>query len=108
MTISVVTLTVLLLSGIVYDIVNQPPPAVYYGNRFYFLYPALNEQFWFDTVVAGVLYAVGFIGLIAIYQSTRHAHNPRQAYMTMVVGATLLLIGYLFLEYFIRLKMMGG
>ena len=98
---------ILLLSGIVYDVVNLPLPAVYVSNRFYFLYPQLNEQFWFDTVVSGILYVTGFIGLIAIIQSARHAYSPRQAYMTMMVGAALLLIAYLFLEYFIRLKASG-
>jgi OST3 / OST6 family, transporter family len=104
----VVGVTVLLLSGIVYDIVNKPLPAVYYSNKFYFLYPSLSEQFVFDTVVSGILYAVGFVGLLSIYQSARHAYSPRQAYMTMIVGATLLLIAYLFLEYFVHLKIIGG
>ncbi len=106
-TIIIMSGSVLLLGGIVYDIVNQPLPAVYVNNRFYFLYPQLNEQFVFDTVVSGILYVAGFIGLLAIYQSARHAYNPRQAYMTMIVGATLLLISYIFLEYFIRLKASG-
>jgi hypothetical protein len=106
-TIIIMSGSVLLLGGIVYDVVNQPLPAVYVNNRFYFLYPQLNEQFIFDTVVSGILYVAGFIGLIAIYQSARHAYNPRQAYMTMIVGATLLLISYIFLEYFIRLKASG-
>ncbi len=99
--------SVLLLGGIVYDIVNQPLPAIYVNNRFYFLYPQLNEQFVFDTVVSGILYVAGFIGLLAIFQSARHAYSPRQAYMTLIVGATLLLISYIFLEYFIRLKASG-
>ncbi len=106
-TIIIMSGSVLLLGGIVYDAVNRPLPAVYVNNRFYFLYPQLNEQFVFDTVVSGILYVAGFIGLIAIYQSARHAYNPRQAYMTMIVGATLLLISYIFLEYFIRLKASG-
>ena len=108
--ISIVVLggSILLLGGIVYDVVNAPLPAVYYNNRFYFLYPSLSEQFVFDTVISGILYAVGFIGLLAVYQSAKHAYNPRQAYMTMIVGATLLFIAYLFLEYFVHLKLTGG
>jgi hypothetical protein len=99
---------ILLFSGLIYDIVNTPLPAVYYNSRFYFLYPQLSEQFVFDTVVAGILYAVGFIGLLVIYQSSRHAYSQRNAYMNMIVGATLLFIAYLFLEYFIQLKLSGG
>lgn len=99
--------SILLLGGIVYDVVNQPLPAVYVNNRFYFLYPQLSEQFLFDTVISGILYAAGFIGLLGIYQSARHVYSPRSAYMTMIVGGTLLLISYIFLEYFIRLKASG-
>lgn len=103
----ILSASILLFGGIVYDVVNQPLPAVYVNNRFYFLYPQISEQFLFDTVVSGILYATGFVGLLAIYQSARHTYNPRSAYMTMIVGSTLLLISYIFLEYFIRLKASG-
>jgi len=107
-TIVVLGVAIFLFAGGLYDIINQPLPAVYYNSRFYFLYPSLSEQFVFDTVVSGILYALGFVGLLAIYQSSRHAYNQRQAYMTMIIGATLLLIAYLFIEYFIRLKISGA
>jgi hypothetical protein len=96
-----------LFAGGVYDIIKQPLPAVYYNQKFYFLYPALSEQFLFDTVISGILYIVGFAGLLTIYQSARHAYSPRQAYMSMVIGVAFLFIAYLFLEYFVRIKMSG-
>jgi hypothetical protein len=102
----VIGVSILLLGGLVYDIVNQPYPAIYYNSRFYFMYPSLSEQFVFDTVISGILYAIGFIGLYAIYHSAKSVYAPRQAYMTMIVGASLLAIAYLFLEYFVYLK--GG
>jgi hypothetical protein len=108
MALAVLITAILLCSGTVYDIVQRPLPAVYYNNRFYFLYPSLSEQFVFDTVVSSILYLLGFIGLYAMYTSSRHANNPRSAYMTMIVGATLMFIAYLFIEYFIRLKMTGA
>lgn len=107
-TVVVMGTALFLLGGGLYDIINQPLPAVYYNSRFYFLYPSVSEQFIFDTVVSVMLYLVGFVGLLTLYQSSRHAYNPRQAYMTMIIGATLLLIAYLFLEYFIHLKLIGG
>jgi hypothetical protein len=107
-TIVVMGVAVFLLGGGLYDIINQPLPAVYYNSRFYFLYPSLSEQFIFDTVISVTLYILGFIGLLMLYQSSRHAYSPRQAYMTMVIGATLLLLAYIFIEYFIHLKLVGG
>ena len=91
-----------------YTIITQPLPAVYYGQRFYFLYPELSSQFISDTVIAAMLYAIGFIGLLAIYQSTKYAYKPRQAYIMLVVGVTLLLLAYIFLEDSILIKLGGG
>jgi hypothetical protein len=97
-----------LLGGGLYDIIEQPYPSYYNGAKFFFLYPSLSDQFLFDTVLSVIVYAVGFIGLLSIYQSSRHAYNRRQAYMTMILGVTLLIISYLFLEYFVYFKLHPG
>ncbi len=109
----IITLVILgtsffLLSGGLYDIIVQPLPSYYNGQQFFFLYPGISDQFLFDTVLAGIVYIVGFIGMLAIYQSSRHAYNRRQAYMVMIIGVTLLIISYLFLEYFIYFKLHPG
>ena len=85
----------------------QPLPSIYYNSKFYFLYPELSQQFLFDTVIAGVLYVVGFIGLLSIYQSSKHAYNPRQAYMTMIIGQHFNHSIHI-PKYFIRLKLSGA
>lgn len=107
-TIAILGFAIFLFGGGLYDIIVQPLPSVYYNSKFYFLYPELTQQFLFDTVLSAMLYVIGFIGLLSIYQSSKHAYNPRQAYMTMLIGATLLVIAYIFLEYFIRLKLYSG
>ncbi len=109
----IIGVSVLLFSGIVYNIVNQPLIVFSTQDRFYFFYTSifgssgLSEQFVFDTVIAATLYATGFIGLLALYQSSRHAYNPRQAYMVLIIGVALVFISYLFLEYVIFVKMTG-
>ncbi len=99
-----------LFGGGVYTLINYQTiqPAAYYQKQFYFVSPYLGEQFISDTVVSAVLYAMGFIGVLAIYQSTKYAYKPRQAYMTLVIGATLLLLSYLFLENIVAWKMSFG
>ena len=52
-----------------------------------------------------MLYAIGFVGLLAVYQSTKYAYKPRQAYMTLIIGVTLLLLAYIFLEDAILIKL---
>jgi hypothetical protein len=97
---------IFLFGGGLYDIIVQPMASFYTQNKFYFLYPDLGSQFLFDTVLSAMLYVLGLIGLLSIYQSSRHAYNPRSAYMQMILGVTLLLISYILLEYFIHLKLL--
>jgi NO-binding membrane sensor protein with MHYT domain len=88
----VIGYAVFLFSGGLYTIISEP-------------YPELGQQFVSDTVIALTLYAMGFSGLLAIYQSTKYAYKPRQAYMMLVIGVTLLLLAYIFLESSIAIKL---
>jgi hypothetical protein len=98
---------VFLFGGGLYTIIIQPLPSAYVNNRFYFLYPNLGEQFVSDTVISVILYAMGLVGLLAIYQSTKYAYKPRQAYMMLVIGVMLLFLAYIFLEDSIDIKLGG-
>lgn len=102
-----IAVAVFLLGGGLYNIIMKPYPAVYYGGRFIFLYPQLSEQFVTDSLVAMILYSLGIVGLIAMYQSTKYAYRPRQAYMTFLVGFILLMLAYIFLEATIQIKLAG-
>ena len=80
-------------------------PSAYYNGKFYFLIPKSSvHQFISDTLISVILYALGFVGLLMIYQSTKSAYKPRQAYMMLVIGVTLLLLSYIFLEGAISLQ----
>ena len=101
----VISYAVFLFGGGLYTVISSPLPAYYTGKGFIFLYPELGSQFVSDTVIAVMLYAIGFIGLLAIYQSTKYAYKPRQAYMMLVIGVSLLLLAYIFLEDAILIKL---
>ncbi len=107
----IIAYAIFLFGGGIYTIVAQPLVYAYYGNNFYFIYSrlltgsnALGEQFGAETIISNALYAMGFVGLLAIYQSTKYAYKPRQAYMMLVVGVSLLLLAYIFLEFVIDAK----
>jgi hypothetical protein len=51
-----------------------------------------------------MLYGFGVIGLITVYQSTKYAYKPRQAYLWFLVGLILVLLAYVLLEVTIRGK----
>lgn len=103
-----VAYTVFILGGGLYTIINRPLPSAYVNGNFYFLYPSISSQFVSDTLISAFLYALGFLGLLMIYQSTKSAYNPRQAYMILIIGVTFVLISYVFLEAAIAYKTSGG
>ena len=97
-----------IFGGGLYTLIERPVPSAYVNGNFYFLYPSLSSQFISDTVISVILYGFGFLGLFVIYQSTKSAYNPRQAYMMLVIGVAFLLISYIFLESAIAFKSTGG
>jgi hypothetical protein len=97
---------IFLFGGGLFTLIEKPLPAYYSGSTFYFLYPDISNQFIGDTIISVFLYAMGFIGLLAIYRSSKSAYKPRQAYMLLIVGVTLVALSYLFLESAINIK--GG
>ncbi len=102
-----IAIAVFLFGGGLYTIIMKPLPSVYYGGRILFLYPQLSEQFLADSVIAMVLYSLGIVGLILMYQSTKYAYKPRQAYMMFVISTVLLFIAYILLEATINIKLGG-
>jgi len=107
-TIVAIAYCVFLFGGGLYTLITLPPPSAYVNGVFYFLYPSLTSQFVSDTIIAALLYGFGFLGLFVIYQSTKSAYNPRQAYMLLIIGVTFLLLSYIFLEAAIAFKASGG
>jgi len=108
LTIIGVAYSVFLFSGGLYMLITHPAPAYLGQSVIYFLYPSTSGQFVSDTIIAGILYALGFVGLLAIYQSTKSAYKPRQAYMLLIIGVTFLLLSYIFLEGAISFKEHAG
>jgi hypothetical protein len=98
LTVITIGLAIFLFGGGIYNLIVRPYPAVYYGGRFVLVDPRLSEQFIADSIVATILYVFGTVGLLMIYQSTKYAYKPRQAYMMFIVGVTLLLLAYISLE----------
>jgi len=98
---------VFLFGGGLYTLIQKPAAAYLGSSQIYFLYPSVSGQFISDTIIACILYALGLVGLFAIYQSTKSAYNPRQAYILLIVGVAFLLLSYIFLEGAISFKESG-
>jgi hypothetical protein len=95
-----IIVTILLISGTIFSLTPNSAGAIgYYSNKFIWFYPDLAGQYVSENMITAFMYAIGFAGLLTIYQSTKSAYKPRQAYMMIVVGIALLLISYVVLEY---------
>ena len=102
LTILAVAASVFLLGGGIYDILEQPAIAFISGGRVIPYYPqALNEQLLGESIASMVLYSLGIMGLLLIYQSTKYAYNPREAYTTLLIGLVLVLIGWVIIEFYL-------
>jgi len=96
---TIIALTVFLLSGGVYDLLAKPIVAFPMGRRILFFYPySVHEQAVIESLLVMVSYALGFFGVFLMYQSTKYAYKPRQAYILLLSGIVFLLIAYIYIE----------
>ena len=96
----VVAASLFLLGGGVYDLLEKPLLAIVAaGGRIITYYPyAINEQFLVESIIVMVVYAIGVVGFLLTYQSTKYAYRSRQAYRLLLVGCALIVIAYIFIE----------
>ena len=92
--------SIFLLGGGIYDLLEKPLLVIVAaGGRIITYYPyALNEQFLVESIIVMVIYAIGVVGFLLTYQSTKYAYRARQAYMMLLVGCVLVVIAYIFIE----------
>jgi hypothetical protein len=95
-----------LLAGGVYDILEQPLAAIPFGRSILFFYPyTLQAQAVAESIVVMIAYGMGVVGIILMYQSTKYAYKPRQAFMMLISGIVLILVAYIFVESLVFQKL---
>lgn len=98
--------SIFLLGGGIYDIIEQPLLGIPVGQKILFFYPgSLSQQTILDSIFAMISYLFGVVGILAMYQSTKYAYRPRQAFMLLVVGAMFFLLAYFLMENLIYVKL---
>ncbi|MCZ2855570.1 MAG: hypothetical protein O2U62_00585 [Candidatus Bathyarchaeota archaeon] len=91
--------TVFFLGGGVYDLLAEPLIAIPIGSRILFFYPySVHEQAVLESLLVMTSYAIGFFGVFLMYQSTKYAYKPRQAYILLLTGVVFLLVAYIYVE----------
>lgn len=98
---------IFLLGGGVYDILQQPLIGFPRGRLLSYFPGSIHEQVLLGSITVMIIYGIGVAGFLLTYQSTKYAYKPRQAFMLLLTGITLIFIAYLYLESFLNLKMGG-
>lgn len=95
-----------LLAGGVYDILEQPLAAIPFGRSVLFFYPyTLQAQAVIESVGVMIAYGMGVMGILLMYQSTKYAYKPRQAFMMLLSGIVLILVAYIYVESLVFQKL---
>lgn len=101
-----VAMAFFLLGGGIYDMMVEDVAVAYFtsSGTLYVFYPSLSEQFLLESMLIMIFGAIGFVGFIIAYRSTKYAYNPRQAYRLLLVGCALLIIAYILIERGLLMK----
>ncbi len=101
------TLSIFLISGGIYDVTIKPRSVLPYYRGFLFLYPSLHEQVLNESISIMIVYAFGAVGLLLIYRSAKYLRNPDQASLLIKLGAGLLILTFIMLETVLYLWKLG-
>ncbi|MFQ6064398.1 MAG: hypothetical protein ACE5L6_02880 [Candidatus Bathyarchaeia archaeon] len=101
-----VAVSIFLLGGGLYDLLEKPLVAAFAaGGRIIFYYPyGINQQFIAESLFVMIVYALAVVGLLLTYESTKYAYRPRQAFMMLLVGCTLIFVAFICIEYLLRAR----
>jgi hypothetical protein len=97
----VMGVSIFLLGGGIYDIFMEPLTILPIGGgRFLSYVPyRIHEQLLMGSIGVMILYSLGAVGLLLIYQSTRYIRKPQQVSLLSKVGVALFLVSFVAVEF---------
>jgi len=97
----VMAVSIFLLGGGIYDIFMEPYAIIPIGGgRFISYVPyRIHEQLLMGSIGVMILYSLGALGLLLIYQSTRYIRRPRQVALLSRIGVALFLVAFAAVEF---------
>lgn len=103
-----VTFSIFVLAGGVFDILEKPLALLPRGSGWTFVYSgSLHIQTLNESILAGLLYLLGIVGLYLLLRSTRSVYNPRQAYLMLILGFAVTMIVLFYSTSFLNTKISG-
>jgi hypothetical protein len=99
----------LVLSGLIYDVIVEPPSiggtmenGVYKPQAF--LEYRINGQYIIEGLTAGSMFAIGALGFIILDRASDKSNSQRNRYLLLLAGALCVLIAYNLCIVFLKKK----
>jgi len=98
---AVMGVSIFLLGGGIYDIFMDPLAIWHLGGGIFitFVPYRIHEQLLMGSIGVMILYSLGALGLLLIYQSARYIRRPRQVSLLSRIGVALFLIAFAAVEF---------
>jgi len=104
--VAMIVFSVFILAGGIFDILEKPLALLPKGSGWTFLYSgSIHIQTLNESILAGLLYFLGVLGLYLLLRSTRLVYNPRQAYLMLILGLMVTLIAVFYCTSFLSSKL---
>lgn len=96
---------IFILAGGIFNILEKPLVLLPKGSGWTFVYRgSIHIQTLNESILAGLLYFLGVLGLYLLLRSTRLVYNPRQAYLMLILGLMITLIAVYYCTSFLSSK----
>jgi len=97
-----VIFSLFVLSGGVYNVLENPPIYIPYGSRYLTVHPYMSEQTVYESIFVFMCNAAAFAGLWLSHRSTQVAYDRSKANRWLMLGMGLTVAGisgiYLIIE----------
>jgi len=103
----------LVFSGIIYDVIVEPPSIGSHRDEggsvkpVVFLQYRINGQYIIEGLAAGLLFVLGGVGIIILNKANQKNASESNRYMFIICGAVCLLLAYNLSIVFLRMKLPG-
>lgn len=99
-----IVVTLFILGGGVYDIMEQPISVLPTPSNPIFYYSGMTDQTLNESLIFILFLIMGISGGYLTFRSTRHAYRPREAKMFLSIGMTLLILAFIGCEVMLSWK----
>jgi len=103
----------LVFSGIIYDVIVEPPSIGSHQDPsgavkpLAFLQYRINGQFIIEGLSAGLLFAAGGLGFIILDKANQKTTMERNRYLLLLAGIICVLVSYNLTIVFLKMKLPG-